>query len=83
MRGIEILSVAKLTDLENELSDLKVCYELTPEELKSSPVCPHCHFHLDDNVKPVFDKLDNIEMRLDSLLEEWTKSLLDTISAPP
>ena len=82
LRSIEILSVAKLTDLENELSDLKVCYELTPEELKSSPVCPHCHFHLDDNVKPVFGKLDNIEMRLDSLLEEWTKSLLDTISDP-
>lgn len=82
LRGIEILSVAKLTDLENELSDLKVCYELTPEELKSSSVCPHCHFHLDDNVKPVFGKLDNIEMRLDSLLEEWTKSLLDTISDP-
>ena len=82
LRGIEILSVAKLTDLENELSDLKVCYELTPEELKSSPVCPHCHFHLDDNVKPVFGKLDNIEIRLDSLLEEWTKSLLDTISDP-
>ena len=82
LRGIEILSVAKLTDLENELSDLKVCYELTPEELKSSPVCSHCHFHLDDNVKPVFGKLDNIEMRLDSLLEEWTKSLLDTISDP-
>lgn len=82
LRGIEILSVAKLTDLENELSDLKVCYELTPEELKSSSVCPHCHFHLDDNVKLVFGKLDNIEMRLDSLLEEWTKSLLDTISDP-
>lgn len=82
LRGIEILSVAKLTDLETGLSDLKVCYELTPEELKSSPVCPHCHFHLDDNVKPVYGKLDNIEMRLDSLLEEWEKSLLDTISDP-
>lgn len=82
LRSIDILSVAKLTDLENELSNLKVCYELTPEELKSSSVCPHCHFRLDDNVKPIHGKLDNIEMRLDSLLEEWTKSLLDTISDP-
>ena len=82
LRSIDILSVAKLTDLENELSDLKVCYELTPEELKSSPVCPHCHFHLDDNVKPVYGKLDNIEARLDALLDEWTKSLLNTISDP-
>ena len=82
LRTIDILSVAKLTDLENELSDLKVCYELTPEELKSSPVCPHCHFHLDDNVKPVYGKLENIETRLESLLDEWTKSLLNTISDP-
>ena len=80
LRSIDILSVAKMTDLENELSNLKVCYELTPEELKSSAVCPHCHFRLDDNVKPVHGKLDNIETRLVSLLEEWTKSLLDTIS---
>ena len=82
LRSIDILSVAKMTDLENELSELKVCYELTPEELKSSPVCPHCHFRLDDNVKPVHGKLDNIESRLDALLEEWTKSLLDTVSDP-
>lgn len=82
LRSIDILSVAKMTDLENELSNLKVCYELTPEELKSSAVCPHCHFRLDDYVKPVHGKLDNIENRLDSLLEEWTKSLLDTISDP-
>lgn len=71
-----------MTDLENELSELKVCYELTPEELKTSPVCPHCHFRLDDNAKPVHGKLNNIERRLDTLLEEWTKSLLDTVSDP-
>ena len=82
LRNIDILSVAKLTDLENELSELKVCYELTPDELKSSPVCPHCHFHLDDNAKPVHGKLDNIESRLDALMEEWTKALLDTVSDP-
>ena len=50
--------------------------------MKSSPVCPHCHFQLDDNVKPVYGKLDNIEARLDALLDEWTKSLLNTISDP-
>ena len=30
LRSIEILSAAKLTDIENEMSGLKVCYELTP-----------------------------------------------------
>ena len=33
-------------------------------------------------MKPVYGKLDNIEARLDALLDEWTKSLLNTISDP-
>ncbi len=82
LRGIEILSAAKLSDIENDLAALKTCYELTPEELKSSPLCPHCHYHMDDNAKPVYGKLDNIEDRLEALLEEWTKALLNTISDP-
>jgi energy-coupling factor transporter ATP-binding protein EcfA2 len=82
MRSIEILSAAKLTDIETDMSGLKVCYELTPEELKSSHICPHCRYHLDDKVKNVFGQLDNIEIRIDDLLAEWTKTLLDTISDP-
>ncbi len=82
LKGIDILSVAKLTDVENDLAALKVCYELTAEELKSSPICPHCHYHMDEAAKPVYGKLDNIETRLDSLLDEWTTALLNTISDP-
>jgi hypothetical protein len=82
LRSIEILSAAKLTDIETDMSGLKVCYELTPEELKSSHICPHCRYHLEDKVKNVFGQLDNIEIRIDDLLAEWTKTLLDTISDP-
>ncbi|MBQ8231031.1 MAG: hypothetical protein IJZ34_03735, partial [Lachnospiraceae bacterium] len=82
LRSIEILSAAKLTDIETEMSDIKVCYELTPEELKSSHICPHCRYHLDDKVKNVYGVLDNLEIRIDNLLAEWTKTLLDTISDP-
>lgn len=82
LRSIEILSAAKLTDIETDMSGLKVCYELTPEELKSSHICPHCRYHLDDKVKTVFGQLDNLEIRIDDLMTEWTKTLLDTISDP-
>jgi hypothetical protein len=80
LRSIEILSAAKLTDIETDMSGLVVCYELTPEELKTTHICPHCRFHLDDKAKNVFGQLDNIEIRIDSLLEEWTQTLLTTIS---
>jgi hypothetical protein len=82
LRSIEILSAAKLTDIETDLSGLKVCYELTPEDLKSSHICPHCRYHLEDKGKNVFGQLDNIEIRMDDLIAEWTKTLLDTISDP-
>lgn len=82
LRSIEILSAAKLTDIETDMSGLVVCYELTPEELKTTHICPHCRFHLDDKAKNVFGQLDNIEIRIDSLLDEWTQTLLNTISDP-
>ncbi len=40
LRSIEILSGGKLTAIEQELSDLKVCYELTATELKNDAGLP-------------------------------------------
>lgn len=82
LKVIDILSSAKLTEIEQDLAALKICYELTPEELKSSPFCPHCHFSLDDKSKLTHGQLDRIEERIDDLVAEWTQTLLDTISDP-
>lgn len=82
LRGIEILSSAKLGELEQDMAGLKVCYELTPNELKTSPICPHCRYSLEDKAKNVMGQLDNLEIRIDDMVAEWTKMLLDTISDP-
>ena len=82
LRSIEILSSAKLAELEQNMAGLKVCYELTPTELKTSPVCPHCRFNLGDKEKNVNGQLDNIEDRIEKLEAEWSKMLQDTISDP-
>ena len=39
-------------------------------------------YHLEDKVKNIYGVLDNLEIRIDDLLAEWTKTLLDTISDP-
>lgn len=82
LRSIEILSSAKLGELEQDMAGLKVCYELTPTELKTSPICPHCRFSLEDKAKNVMGQLDSLEIRMDDMVAEWTKMLLDTISDP-
>lgn len=82
LRAIEIVSSAKLSQIEQDISALQVCYELTPEELKTSCVCPHCRLSLGDSSKNVYGQLDAVEIKIDDLVDEWTKTLLDTISDP-
>jgi hypothetical protein len=82
LRTIEILSGAKLSAIEQDMSELKVCYELTPAELKSSHICQHCRFSLGDKDKNIHGQLDNLEIRIDDLVNEWTNTLLNTISDP-
>lgn len=82
LRGVEILSVAKLTKIEQDMANLKVCYELTPTELKTAHICPHCGYHLGDPVLNVAGQLDNLDIRIDDLVTEWTQTLLNTISDP-
>lgn len=77
-----ILSLGKFNELSDELSKLKVCYELSPAELKQSHICPHCHFKPADSEKPVRGKLDMIEERLEQLLAEWGQNILSSIDDP-
>lgn len=80
LRGIEIFSGAKLSELEQSMDELKVCYSLTPQELKNSPICPHCRFSLEDNAKNVAGQMEYLETRIDEMTAEWTRMLLDTLS---
>lgn len=82
LREVEILSGPKLSAIEAELSAFVVCYELTPEELKNNPVCPHCHYRVDDKAENVHGKLEHIEKQLEDLQAEWENTLVNAISDP-
>ena len=82
LKVIDILSAAKFTAIEGELATLKVCYELTPEELKHNPTCPHCGYRMDEKAGNTHGKLEHIETRLQDLLTEWQTTLFNTISDP-
>lgn len=82
LKVINILSTAKLIDIENSLANLKVCYELTAAMLKATPICPKCGFTMNEKSASVQGQIDSIEDRMDNLLNEWTNTLLNTISDP-
>lgn len=82
LKGIDILSTSKCDQIENDLSNLNICISLTPTDLKNSPICPHCKFKLDEQSKNVYGQLENIESRIDDLIEEYTNNLYDAVSDP-
>ena len=82
LKTIGILSASKFDSIDKDLSGLKVCIELTSDMLKSTHFCTKCHFLLSESDVPVKGKLDEIDERMDNLLAEWTKMLLNTIDDP-
>ena len=81
---VELMPVAQLTDLERQLTSLKTCFSLTPAELDTAPICPHCGFR--PNVESVdvatSVALDRIDAALDRMLADWTQTLIDNLQDP-
>ena len=77
-----IFSTSKLDSIEKDLAGLKVCYELTPDMLKTNHFCPKCNFLIVEGGIPVKGRLDEIEDRIDNLLAEWTNTLFNTVTDP-
>lgn len=79
---LNVLSRAKFDAIDKELAGLSECNELSVSELNSSPVCPHCHYRLGDDVPNVAGRLDAISDEIDQLVADWTQTLLNTIDDP-
>ena len=76
LKGIEILSGAKLSELEQSMAELKVCYSLTPQDLKSSPICPHCRFSLEDKAIDDFVSSGTLPKKVDDFFVNSINALL-------
>lgn len=80
--AVKIFSNAKFSELKNEIADLQICTELTPDDLERHPICTHCGYHLSERGSDVHEKFDSLEQRPLELLREWEKILLDTLNDP-
>ena len=83
LKQIDILQTSQLMDLQNQLSTLKTCFELTGPEMEKQAECPHCHFNPADNdAKPVHGRLGAIEDKADEVLLGWTTTLKSALEDP-
>ena len=81
---IDLMPKGQLTEVQHELGALRSCFALTTVELEAAPTCPHCGFRPANEVVdwPVGSVLGQVDERLDQMVEEWTKTLLDNLEDP-
>lgn len=81
---IDILPKQQLSDLTNTLASLMTCFSLTEKELDLKPECTHCHYRPSSETpgKPVKNMIDAIDSRIEDMLRQWTKALIENLSDP-
>ena len=84
LKSLAIFSAQRVEAIDKELAELglKVCFSLTTDMLKITPVCSKCGFTLASGDPPVQGSLSEIEDRIDSLLERWNRDLYNELSQP-
>jgi hypothetical protein len=81
---IDLMPRQHLTDFQSRLAGLKSCFALIEGDLKETPVCPHCNFKpgAEPTGAPAMAMLDDLDAELDSLVEDWTQTLLTNLEDP-
>ncbi len=81
---IDLMPRQHLTDLQNRLAGLKSCFALTEQDLDAAAECPHCAFRpaAEPVGAPAGHVLSGLDDELDTLLSEWTETLLDNLGDP-
>ena len=81
---IDLMPASQLSDFQNRLAGLKTCFALTEQEMQAAPVCGHCGYKpVSDELRaPASSLLADADNRLDKLLAEWSKTLLDNLKDP-
>lgn len=79
----DIVTTGKYNDLlNNQLKNLRVCYECTVEDMQKNPECPHCGFNPMSHDAMVNGKVTAIEEQLQQMLDDWKESILQSVNEP-
>jgi hypothetical protein len=81
---IDLMPRQQLSDVQNRLASLISCFTLTEQDLATTPVCPHCSYRPSIELPdaPASAVLDTLDDALDSLVADWTQTLLTNLDDP-
>lgn len=82
---IDLMPRQHLTEFQNRLAGLTSCFALTEQELDATPICPHCSYRpssSESTSPPATAVLDMLDNALDTLVANWTQTLLTNLEDP-
>jgi energy-coupling factor transporter ATP-binding protein EcfA2 len=81
---IQLLPHASLIALQNQINQLRSCFEFTKESIQGSPICPFCGFRpaLEETGANAAVILSQMDSQLEALVTDWTRILLVNLSDP-
>ena len=81
---IDLMPRRQLTDFQDRLAEVRSCFELTEQDFVAAPECPHCGFRPATESIPARagDVLSNLDDELDTMLCDWTQTLLNNLDDP-
>jgi len=82
---VGLMPTQQLRDFENLLFGLNTCFSLTKTDLDADPICPYCSFRPVEEPfsgVSVGETLTQLDARLDEMVRDWTKTLLDNLEDP-
>ena len=84
LSSIELMPRQHLINFRNRLAELKSCFVLTEQDLRTAPVCPNCGFRPSAELAnvPVGASLAILDSELDKMVADWTQTLLVNLEAP-
>ena len=84
LSAIDLMPRQELSDFQNRLAGLTSCFNLTERNLESSPVCPHCGYKpaAETAATPAGVALDVLDGKLDEMVENWIRTLLNNLEDP-
>ncbi len=84
LAGVSLLSHSTLSELQSRLAKVQTCFTLVKDDLDASAICPHCNFRPQEESlgSTGASVLDQIDQQLDSLLANWTTTLIDNLDDP-
>jgi hypothetical protein len=84
LAGIDLMPRQQLTDFQNRLAGLKSCFDLTDQNLDTSPICPHCGFRpsVESGASAGSQMIDQMDTQLDTMVTAWTSTILSNLEDP-